>query len=56
MYSAEDLVYIVYAITQQGGLKDQAKVSKAVYMVDQIAKFSTQHNNMKMLVDLQWMF
>lgn len=43
-YNPEDLVYIVYVITQQGGLKDQVKVSKAVYMVDQIAKFSTQHN------------
>ena len=43
-YDPEDLAYIVYAITQQGGLKDQVKVSKAVYMVDQIAKFSTQHN------------
>ena len=43
-YNPEDLAYIVYAITQQGGLKDQVKVSKAVYMVDQIAKFSTQHS------------
>lgn len=43
-YKPEDLAYIVYVITQQGGLKDQVKVSKAVYMVDQIAKFSTQHN------------
>ena len=43
-YAPEDLAYIVYVITQQGGLKDQVKVSKAVYMVDQIAKFSTQHN------------
>ena len=43
-YDSEDLAYIVYVITQQGGLKDQVKVSKAVYMVDQIAKFSTQHN------------
>lgn len=43
-YNPEDLAYIVYAITQQGGLKDQIKVSKAVYIVDQIAKFSTQHN------------
>lgn len=43
-YNPEDLAYIIYAITQQGGLKDQVKVSKAVYIVDQIAKFSTQHN------------
>lgn len=43
-YNPEDLAYIVYAITQQGGLKDQVKASKAVYMVDQIAKFSTQRN------------
>jgi hypothetical protein len=42
-YNPEDLAYIVYVITQQGGLKDQVKVSKAVYMVDQIAKYSTQH-------------
>lgn len=43
-YNPEDLAYIVYVITQQGGLKDQVKVSKAVYMVDQIAKYTTQHN------------
>lgn len=43
-YKPEDLAYIIYAITEHGGLKDQVKVSKAVYMVDQIAKFSTQHN------------
>ena len=43
-YNPEDLAYIVYAITQQGGLKDQVKASKAVYMVDQIPKFSTQRN------------
>lgn len=43
-YNPEDLAYIVYVIIQQGGLKDQVKVSKVVYMVDQIAKFSTHHN------------
>ena len=43
-YAPEDLAYIVFAITQQGGLKDQVKASKAIYMVDQIAKFSTQNN------------
>ncbi|RKJ68761.1 hypothetical protein [Roseburia sp. 1XD42-69] len=43
-YNPEDLAYIVYAITQHGGLKDQVKVSKTIYMVDQIAKFSTQHS------------
>ena len=43
-YNPEDLAYIVYVITQQGGLKDQEKVSKAAYMLDQIEKYTTQHN------------
>lgn len=43
-YAPEDLAYIVYVITQQGGLRDQVKASKAVYMIDKIAKFSIQHN------------
>ena len=43
-YSDEDMGYILCAITEQGGLKDKVKVAKALYIVDQIAKFACMHD------------
>lgn len=43
-YSDEEMGYILCAITEQGGLKDKVKVAKALYIVDQIAKFACIHD------------
>ena len=43
-YSDEDMGYILCAITEQGGLKDKVKAAKALYIVDQIAKFACMHD------------
>lgn len=44
-YSDDDLAYIMYAITEQGGLKDQVKASKALAVVDQLAKFACSNTD-----------
>lgn len=43
-YDDEDLAYIVYSITELGGLTDKVKAAKAMYIVDQIAKFAINHD------------
>ena len=44
-YDSEELAYIVYSITEFGGLADKVKAAKAFYIVDQIAKFAINHNS-----------
>lgn len=44
-YSDDDLAYIMYAITEQGGLKDQVKASKALAIVDQLVKFACSNTD-----------
>lgn len=44
-YSDDDLLHIIYVITELGGIKDQVKSSKALYMIHQIAKFVTMNNS-----------
>lgn len=44
-YEPQDLAYILYSITECGGLTNKVKAAMAIYIVDQIAKFSTQHND-----------
>lgn len=43
-YSDEEMGYILWAITERGGLKDKVKAAKALYIVDQIAKFACMHD------------
>jgi hypothetical protein len=44
-YTDEEMGYILCAITEQGGLIDKVKAAKALYIVGQIAKFSTMNNS-----------
>jgi len=44
-YEPKDLAYILYSITECGGLTNKVKAAMAIYIVDQIAKFSTEHNS-----------
>jgi len=44
-YEPKDLVYILYSITECGGLTNKVKAAMAIYIVDKIAKFSTEHNS-----------
>ena len=41
-YSDEDMKYICYTIMYQNGIKDKARVAKAMYFTVELAKASTQ--------------
>lgn len=41
-YTDEDMKYICYTIMYQNGIKDTARVAKAMYLTVELAKASTQ--------------